>query len=342
MTKRPRIRDVADRAGVSPSTVSAVLNNTPGARVKDATRIRVKQAASELGYAPHPVARSLRTQKSTTIAFISDVIATTPYAGQIIQGAQEAAWERGYLLIVVNTGSDSSLEQRAIHTLKQQHVAGVLYSTMFHQRVSMPRGLEGFPVVLVDAHTDHPDCAYVVPDEFNSALKAMEELIKAGHSKIAYIFDENDGPAAQGRYRAYTYAMSQHGYPIDPNWVIRTQSDSSGGQKAAHRLLSLPDKPTAIFAFNDQMAAGVYRAARAMDVSIPQDLSVMGFDDLSVLSSELDPGLSTMSLPHYDMGHRAAQILISEIDNSALTGPKRVQILCSVVRRGSVAKPPAR
>ncbi|HLT82712.1 MAG TPA: LacI family DNA-binding transcriptional regulator, partial [Phototrophicaceae bacterium] len=199
MTRKPRIRDVAELAGVAPSTVSVVLNDTAGARVAGSTRDRVRAAAAELGYAPNSLARGLRTQRSETLAFIGDVIATTPYAGELIQGAQEAAWEAGYLLMVVNTGGDARLEERAVQALRQQQVEGALYATMYHRAVTVPDVLRGLPTVLLDARPVAGEATFVVPDEQTGAEDAVEELVRHGHRRIGFVRDLHDGPAVDRR-----------------------------------------------------------------------------------------------------------------------------------------------
>lgn len=343
--KKPRIRDVAALAGVAQSTVSVVLNNTAGARVKESTRQRVRAAAEQLGYTPNSVARSLRTQRSQTIALISDVIATTPYAGELIQGAQKAAWARGYLLLLVNTGGDEEVEDRAIAALQQQHVAGALYSTMFHREVAPPTSLAGSPVVFLDARPRGVAVPYVVPDEFGGAVAAIEDLVAHGHRRIAFLSDDHPGLAAGGRLAGYRAAMARHDLQVNEAWVIPEESTSRGGYRAMTQLLRLTDLPTAVFAFNDQMAAGVYRAAVEHGLRIPQDLSVIGFDNLILVAEELVPGLTTMALPHNEMGEVAATILIDMIESkdsvrsAAELTPPGILLQCPLIRRGSVALP---
>ncbi len=339
MTRRPRIRDVAELAGVAPSTVSVVLNDTEGARVAGSTRDRVRAAAAELGYAPNSLARGLRTQRSGTLAFIGDVIATTPYAGELIQGAQEAAWEAGYLLIVVNTGGDTALERHAIDALRQQQVDGALYATMYHRSVGVPGALGGLPTVLLDSRPSAGGFTFVVPDEQGGAEAAVEELVAHGHRRVGFIRDLHDGPAVDRRLRGYQERLAAHGLDTEPELVVLERSDSAGGDRAAGVLLDSPRPPSAIFAFNDQMAIGVYRAAAARGVRIPEDLSVIGFDDLYVVSSELTPGLTTMALPHREMGRLAARSLIAELDGADPAGELLVH--CPIVRRGSVGPAPA-
>ncbi|MEE6274165.1 LacI family DNA-binding transcriptional regulator [Georgenia wangjunii] len=340
MPHRPRIKDVAERAGVAPSTVSVVLNDVTSVRVTDATRERVQRAAAELGYVPNGLARGLRTRRSRTVAFISDVIATTPYAGQLIQGAQDTAWKAGYLLMLVNTGGDAELEQHAIRALRQQQAGGVLYATMYHRLIELPALLESVPVVLLDAAPASGQRPHVVPDEEAGARTAVVELAEHGHRRIGFVLDVGDSPAARGRLRGYHAALEEYGVHPDPSWVVRGASDSDGGEAAASRLLDRADRPTAIFAFNDQMAIGVYHAAAARGLRIPEDLSVVGFDDLYVLAREMRPGLTTVALPHYAMGELATQTLLGLVEHPLEPAPGGQLVPCPIVRRGSVGPLP--
>ncbi|MCZ2817221.1 LacI family DNA-binding transcriptional regulator [Modestobacter sp. VKM Ac-2984] len=340
MAARPRIKDVAALAGVAPSTVSAVLNDEGSPRASVATRERVHEAARSLGYVPNGIARGLRTRRSMTLALISDVIATTPYAGQLIQGAQDAAWRAGYLLVLVNTGGNTELEEHAIRALRQQQVDGALYATMYHRVVSVPQGLDGLPVVVLDARPETDGFPCVVPDEEAGARTAVQELARHGHRRIAFVLDERDGPAALGRLRGYRAELARQGLPDDPGRVVRAASDSAGGRRAALELLDQAQPPTAIFAFNDQMAVGVYHAASDRGLRIPEDLSVVGFDDLYVIGRELSPGLTTVALPHYAMGEAATQLLLAQVEGAERPPAVARLVDCPLIRRGSVG--PAR
>ncbi|MFH5822926.1 LacI family DNA-binding transcriptional regulator [Georgenia sp. AZ-5] len=337
---RARIKEVAELAGVSPSTVSVVLNDVPGARVKTATRERVQAAARELGYLPNGLARGLRTRRSGILALISDVIATTPYAGQLIQGAQEAAWEAGYLLMLVDTGGDSELERSAIRALRQQQVAGVLYATMYHRHVEVPELLTGLPVVLLDARPARGYVPAVVPDEEAGARTAVAALADHGHRRIGFVLDRNDGPAVTGRLAGYRAELDARGLPRDDTLVVRATSSSAGGREAVAALLDLPQPPTAVFAFNDEMAVGAYHAAEDRGLRIPRDLSVVGFDDLYVVAREMRPGLTTVALPHRAMGAVAARSLLRLVSDPAAAVPPLQLVDCPLVRRGSVAEAP--
>jgi len=343
MAARPRIKDVAERAGVSTATVSLVLNDVTGIRVALATRERIRAVAAELGYRPNSLARSLRTRRTYMIGFVSDEIATTPFAGRMIQGAQDVAWQAGYVLMLVNTGGTEELQRRAVQALLERQVDGVVFATMWHQIVDVPDAITSTPVVALDARPRGNGVPYVVPDEVGGADAAVTELVRAGHRRIGHITDHLGSPAARLRLQAYREVLSRTGIPYDPSLVIADDTDHEGGHRAAKLLLDLPEPPTAVFCFNDQMAMGVYRAAVDRGLRIPADVSVVGFDDQELIAAALSPGLTTVALPHYAMGDWALRALLERIKEPESGTPAAAQLMpCPLVRRASVGPPPVR
>ena len=339
MAKRVVIKDVAAAAGVSVTTVSHILNDVEGKRISPDTRQRVLEAAGRLGYAPNGLARGLRLRRSNTIGFVSDHIATTPFAGKIILGAQAAAAEQGMFLLMLNTGGDHELEQREIEMLLQRQVDGVLYATMSHRVVPVPDGLRRVPTVLLDAQPDDLSVPSVVPDEVLGGYAAVRELIDHGHRRIGFVTDTEDIPATHGRLEGYRRALAEADIPFDQGLVTAETCDTPGGHLAGRRLLEHHDRPTALFCFNDRMAMGAYRAAAELDLSIPQDLSVVGFDNQELICEGLVPPLTTVELPHYEMGARATALLLS-MAGAGPEGPVEPELLpCPLVRRDSVAPP---
>ena len=338
MTKRISIKDVALRAGVSVTTVSHVLNDTPGKRISDETRSRVREVAEELNYRANGMARSLRTQRSHILAMVSDEIATTPYAGQIILGAQEAASKRGWLLMLVNSGGDRETERAEIQALQQRQVDGFLYATMYHRVVDVPAELGDSAVTLLDARCDDPRIPSVAPDEVQGGQAATQLLLDHGHRRIGLISNVHDVPATKGRLEGYRRALQEAGIDLDDDLVVRGRSQASGGYRAGLALLDRIPRPTAIFCFNDHMAMGLYQAAAERGLRIPEDLSVVGFDNQELIADGLRPGLTTVALPHYEMGAWAVETLIRRIE-SPDTPPEQVLLPCPVVERGSVGPP---
>ncbi len=341
---KPTIQDVATQAGVSATTVSHVLNRVETARVKDETRKRVEEAAARLGYTPNSLARGLRRQRSQTLALLSDRIATSPFAGGIILGAQEKAAELGWVLMLYSTGDDPDVERREIRTLLQHQVDGVLYATWYHRQVTVPPELAGTPLVLLDCTSSDPDLASVVPDEYGAGYSATQELLRHGHRRIGFITNIEDVPATHGRLRGYRDALHAAGISYQEHLVASDISETSGGYRTALQVLTGPDRPTAIFAYNDRMAMGLYRAARELGLDIPNDLSVVSIDNQEIIAEGLYPGLTTMALPHYEMGAWAVHHLISHVgtSDSARQPAEQAVLPCPIVRRGSVAAPPRR
>lgn len=340
---RPGIRAVARAAGVSPTTVSHTFSGSRGVRPE--TRDRVLRAAATLGYTPNRVAQGLRRRRTGVIGLASDRIATTPFAGRIVQGAQEVAREHDLLLMLVDSEGDRELESRQIRALAAQRVDGVLMARMSHQVVARPDGLSGLPVVLVDGA---PEAGWtvdaVVPDEEEIAATAVERLVEAGHRRIAFANADDDAPAVSGRAHGFAAALDRAGLHAPAATVVSAPSDAVGGRRAGRILLDRPpaERPTAVFCFNDQVAMGVYQAAAALGLVVPTDVSVIGVDDLELVSAALEPGLTTIALPHREMGRAGMQALLALIDaGAAPREPATTRLRCELVERGSVASPPS-
>lgn len=336
---RARISDVAAAAGVSVTTVSLVMNDAVS-RISEDTRRRVQEAAQAVGYAPSSVARSLRTRRTRTVGLISDQIATTPFAGRMLAGAQDAAREHEHLVIFVDTGGDPEVERDAIAALSAQQVDAMIYACMWHRVVDAPAGLKPGTVFL-DCRPETGDYPSVVPADRDGGFSAAQELIDAGHRRIAYL-DTVDTPIASSlRHEGYLAALAAAGITPDPALHVSAETTAFGGREGAERLLDLPEdqRPTGIFCFNDRMAAGVYLAAHRRGIRIPDDLSVVGFDDQLLVAAEQDPPLTTVALPHYEMGRWAMEVALGVRAEGTSDATHRMR--CPVVRRDSVGPPPA-
>ena len=338
---RPSIRAVAAAAGVSPTTVSHALSGTRAVRAE--TRERVIRAAAELGYAPNRLASGLRLQRTGVIGLASDRIAMTPFAGRIVQGAQDAARARGAVLMVVDSEGDPELQARQLRVLLDHRVDGILLARMFHQEVAQPEALGGTPVVVVDGEpVDGWRVPAVVPDEYGIAVTAVAHLVAAGHRRIAMASTTDDAPAPRGREAGFRAALADAGMDAVGGRVERGSSDARGGRAAGRRLLEAPqgERPTAVFCFNDQMAMGVYQAASALGLAVPADCSVVGVDDLEIVADALEPGLTTIALPHREMGRWGMTTLLDRIEVASTDAAPTVLLACELVVRGSVASPP--
>ncbi|KIA74537.1 LacI family DNA-binding transcriptional regulator [Paenarthrobacter sp. CC6] len=346
-SKNIGIKDVAVAAGVSVTTVSHVLNEVSYARISSETRDKVRNAAEELGYGPNRLAQALRTQRTGMLGLVSEEIATTPHAGRIILGADEAAKARGYNLMIINTPGSASLESRQadVQALLERRVDGILYATMYHRNVELPRNLENVPSVLVDSVAIGGNITAVVPDEDGGARAAVGALLDAGHTRIGFINNTDDVPATRQRLQAFRAMLTEAGLDGDAAPVESEVSEVHGGYAAAKRILAREDRadvPTALFCYNDRMAMGAYRAAAELGLSIPKDLSVVGFDDQELIAANLYPGLTTVALPHYEMGAWATDHLIDAIEGKedlSLMALHPTVLGCPLVRRDSVAAP---
>ncbi len=341
--RRVTIKQVAAEAGVSITTVSHVLNDVPGKRVHPETRTRVREAAARLGYAPNVLAQSLRTQRSNTIGLVGDEIATTPFAGKIILGAQDVALSRDAVVFVVNTGYQRDLESRGIDELLRRQVDGILYATMYHRQVELPPQLAAVPTVLINASCTTSGVPWVVPDEVSGGEDAADVLLAAGHRRLAFINDVDEIPAAFGREEGFRRRLTAAGIRDDDVRVVTAETDPAGGYEAARELLTGDKPPTGIFCFSDRVAMGVYRAAAELGLRIPDDLSVVGFDNQEFIAEGLHPGLTTIELRHYDMGAWAAEQLFERIEAPAGTraAAPTARLRGPVIHRASVAPPPA-
>jgi LacI family transcriptional regulator len=335
--KRVGIRDVAAAAGVSVTTVSHILNEVASARINASTRERVKAEAARLGYGPNRMARGLRTNRYQALGLLSEEIATTPHAGLIIRGAQDAAEAADFTIMLINTPRDSTTISRDIEALLNRQVDGVLFATMFHRVIDVPGELVGKPTVLIDASSTGRTVPSVVPDEVGGAYAAVNELLNHGHRRIGFANNIADIPASVGRLIGYRQALAERGIAYDPSLVVRAESESAGGYLAVRALLDRPDRPEAIFCFNDRMAMGAYRLAAELGLRIPNDVSIVGFDNQTIIAEGLYPPLTTVALPHYEMGVWAVETLIQLLAGEQPPGPFPKIIACPLIRRASVA-----
>jgi LacI family transcriptional regulator len=276
------------------------------------------------------------------IGFLSDRVSTTPFAGRMIVGAQDAAEEAGSLLVLLNSGGDPGLEEREVEALRERQVDGIVYALFYHRVVTPPPNLSQGPAVLLDARSVDGDISSVVPDEVGGARTAVESLLAAGHRRIGYVTTDDDVPARHLRLAGFRQALEVYGVAFEPTLVVEQSSNARGGYTGAQELLARADPPSAIFCFNDRTAMGVYQAATTLGLSIPGDVSVVGFDDQELISDSLLPGLTTVALPHYEMGRWAIRTLLEQITagESPVT-PNHALLACPLVRRDSVGPPRA-
>lgn len=242
---------------------------------------------------------------------------------------------------MLNTGGDPELERKEIELLLQRQVDGVLYASMYHRVVQVPEQLRSVPTVLLDARSDDPAVPSVVPDEVQGGYTAVRELLRHGHRRIGFLNNVDDIPATHGRLAGYRKALAEAGVDFDPRLVVAETASAAGAYRAAIRLLQGTERPTALFCFADRMAMGVYHAAAELGLSIPADLSVIGFDNQELICDGMFPGLTTVALPHYEMGARAVVQLLALAGAPGRKARPEAQekLPCPLVARASVASP---
>ena len=333
--RSPTIGDVARLAGVSPTTVSLVLNDVVGSGIPESTRRRVRACARELRYRPNATARLLRTDRSHAIGFVTDEIASTPFAGDVIKGAQEEAWGAGKILTIVNTGENRKIEESAVEMMLERRVEGVIYAAMYHRAVRPPAGLREVPTVLLNCYSEDGSWNSVVPDEVSGGRTATEVLLDKGHERVGFINLDPGIPASVGRLEGYKRALGARGLAFDGSLVRYGGGTAGGGYRCAAELMQTPDPPTAIFCGNDPTAMGAYEALKERGLRIPEDVAVVGFDNQKLIAAHLRPALSTVALPHHEMGRWAVGRLIERAEHGE-AAPTRHAIDCPYVERESV------
>jgi LacI family transcriptional regulator len=335
MAGKYTLQDIAKRAGVGDGTVSRVLNNHPNVSKK--TRDKVLKVVEELDYRPNFSARHMRTQRSQLIGFLTDMAASSPYAGQIIQGAQEAAWEQQRVLLVVNTGGDADLTEAAVEVFLERDVEAIIYAAMAHEAVTLPKSIRKVPTALANCYAADGALASVVPDEKTGGFEATDELLRKGHRRIGFInFEWNpDIRPTVERFEGYREALRRYDVAFDEALVYGAAGDVEVGYEAAFKLMQLSEPPTAIFCANDRRAFGVYNALAEMGLRIPQDVAVMGFDNQEPIATALRPALSSMALPHREMGRWAVTEVFRQAGEEEATAAPHHRLPCPIVRRES-------
>ncbi|MEQ8675348.1 MAG: LacI family DNA-binding transcriptional regulator [Aggregatilineales bacterium] len=341
MSKRFTIHDIAERAGVSRGTVSRVLNNHPA--VKETTRRKVLDVMEQVNYRPSFSARHMRTDNSNLVGFglISHDVITSPHAVDMIRGAQEALWNIGKVMLVINSASNSDMTQTAFEAMLERRVEGIVYGSVFHQPIDLPFDSVDTPIVLANCYARNREYPSVVPDEFAGGYNATKVLLEKDHKRIGFI---NLGisrsgslppqDATKGRLAGHKHALKEFGVPFEEELVRYTDFETQTNFNLTKELMQLGNPPTAIFCGTDRIAMGCYGALQSMGLNIPNDVAVVGFDNQQDIGIGLLPNLTTIQLPHYEMGRWAVEYLMENKDNAV--EPVQHKLDCPVVRRDSV------
>ena len=256
----------------------------------------------------------------------------------MIRGAQEAAWKAGHVLLLIDTEGEADVERAALETLLDRKVDGLVYARMYHQVLEPPHPIGNVPLVMLDARAPDNSVSSVVPDESGGTRSAIEHLVESGHTRIGFVQTVDEVQAASERLAAFRTTLADAGLPGDDAPIAYDPLLPGSTSADVVNMLEGPDRPTAIFCFNDLTAHNVYKVARQLGHRIPQELSVVGFDNQETVAPWLDPGLTTVQLPHYEMGRWAVehleQIIAGEADE-----PVQFRMPCPLVIRDSVAPP---
>jgi LacI family transcriptional regulator len=313
---RLTIRDVAERAGVSLGTVSNVLNRSE--LVAEETRVRVQAAIDELGFVRNNAARQLRGIKSPSIALVV-LDFDNPFFTEVARGVEHAAAAAEHLVILASSGSDPAREDRALRLLEEQRVAGILISPA--SRTASPRLREirghGTPIVLLDRHRSRRDQCSAAADDTSGGRQVAQHLLALGHEHIGLLNGPSSLKPCVERRDGFVEVLDKAGVQLDAaHDLVAETMTIEAGEEAAAGLLGRPGGPTALFCGNDLLAIGAERAALARGVRIPEDLAIVGYDDIRFAETSLVP-LTSVRNPAYELGFEAARLLIDEATNGS-------------------------
>lgn len=308
------IKDIAKEAGVSVATVSYVLNDRP---VSDEKKKKVLQAIEDLNYVPNEIARRLRVKKNNTIGLILPDI-MNPFYPDLAKGCQDEAKKNGYNLIMINTEDEEDQLVGVLNQVRQGGIDGLILANALERDLEKVEALinTSCPVVLAHRDITSLDIDSVTANNHSGSYVATKHLINEGHEKLAFIEGIADSTVSASRKEGFLKAVKEVGIELNPEWLVKGYTKYDDSYQAAVQLLSLDEeiRPTAIFASSDLMALGALDAAKDYDYSIPDDIAIIGYDDLFLTSFRLVE-LTTVHVPRYEIGRRAASMLIDKINH---------------------------
>lgn len=339
------IKDIAKAAGVSHSTVSRALSDSPLVSVE--TKARIQVLAHEMGYSPDAQARSLVVGRTQTLGVVVTTI-TDPFIAEIVQAIESTAQDHGYSVILASSNAEPEREIAAVEMLHSKRVDGVIVTSsrvgaLYQDHLDRL----GVPVVLVNSHSEQRGryTFSIDVDNQHGGWLATKHLLEQGHCRIAYITGPADhvlpsdcqfGSDDVARLAGYRKALRQAGIQFNPALVVAGTGHTGGGEQALQKLLVLEVLPSAVFCYNDMTAIGVLRAARQGNVAVPGELAVVGFDDIP-LASYVQPPLTTIAQPKPKMGRRATEMVLAllSVDGQAAVDISNVVVQGKLIVRAS-------
>ncbi|HHF2884987.1 substrate-binding domain-containing protein [Vibrio diabolicus] len=328
------MKDIAKLAGVSTSTVSHVINKTRF--VSEEISERVNTAAKELNYyAPSALARSLKVNRTKTIGMLVTT-STNPFFGEVVKGVERSCYQKGYSLILCNTEGDNERMRQSINTLLQKRVDGLILmcSSLEGERIDVFERYPDIPVVVMDWGPMLFTSDKIQDNSLRGGYLAAKYLIDCGHTEIGCITGPLIKHQAQMRYEGYKRAMNEAGLEFNANWIIESDFECEGGYQAFMKMAQRGTLPSSIFVSNDMMAMGVINAANELNIKVPEQISIIGYDDIHI-AKFMSPSLTTIHQPKYRLGQAAVETLVRRLDDKS-NEAQVVQLEPTLVERKSV------
>lgn len=347
MIKKTTIQDVAKKAGVSTATVSRVLSNN-GYPVSKKLKEKIQRAVDELNYVPNLLGKQLKTNNNNTIGVIIPSI-SNPFYSTVMQGVEEIARKNKHHVLLCNTLQDQKVEEEYINTLIQKQIKGLIISSISSNPALLNRIADmGIKIVAIDQKIDSDNIAQIEFDYRKGGYMATRYLISKDHSKIAYVTAPLDRPSRKSIYQGYLDAMKEAGLTVLKDWVQEAAREDqvndnlyefNNGVNLANHLLALPETPTAVFCCNDMTAIGVSFELTRLGIKVPDDLSLIGFDDIP-FASMVTPPLTTIKQPDYEMGKLACNMLFEMMFGEGNKDTMNIMLQPKLIERVSVRQLP--
>jgi LacI family transcriptional regulator len=331
---RATLREVAERAGVHPATASRALNAATESMVNAATAARIQKVAKELGYSPNPIARSLKTSRSSSIGLVIPDL-TNPLFPPIVRGVEDVLRPAGYNAWIVNTDSQNDIEADAVVSLRQRNVEGFVFATaLLDHSLLKDLAESSVPVVLVNRSTGIAEIPAVTPDDAGGIQMAVQHLVDLGHRDLVHLAGPQDTSTGATRRKAFRQALEDHGLPHDASRIHYCEAWSEDAGALGMGTLLDSDVPfTGVVAGNDQLALGAFEALAERGLQCPADVSVVGFNDIPFID-KVHPPMTTIRIPHVEIGAEAARMLLEQLDDPT-RHPRSMLLPVTLVVRGS-------